>query len=155
MLFWCSDYLPFVANLLYNLAPPLASSSGKFSARWDAVSHAWGLKNSHQIKYNSQLLGCDHFFKLIWHPFSWEFRVDYMCVWMCVCARAHTASHMYAALQHISGHYTHISYSTRFHLATWISHGHNPHGFQSPWLLLRPYGNSPLRQAKTELCVLS
>ena len=40
------------------------------------------------------------------------------CVCVCVCVRALTASHMYAALQHVSGHYTQISYSTQFHLAT-------------------------------------
>ena len=28
---------------------------------WDALSPAWRPKNSHRIKYNSQLLGCDYF----------------------------------------------------------------------------------------------
>ena len=48
IIFWCSDYLPFVAKLLYNLAPPLTSWE-KFSqvlsrtisqVTWDAVSQA-------------------------------------------------------------------------------------------------------------------
>ena len=46
-------------------APP--TSSEQFSRiTCDAVSQASSPKNSHQIKYNSQLVGCDHF--LSRHP---------------------------------------------------------------------------------------
>ena len=59
-MFWCSDYLPFVAKLIYNLAPPLASLK-QFS--WGYL-RCWLLglrpKNFHQLKHSSQLLGCDY-----------------------------------------------------------------------------------------------
>ena len=56
-----SDYLPFVAKLLYNLASPLTSSE-QFS-QGHLRCHLPGLspKNSHQIKHNSKLLGCENF----------------------------------------------------------------------------------------------
>ena len=49
-------------KLLYNLIPSCFVSSEQFSqATWDAVSWTWSPKNSHQIKHNSPLLGCDYF----------------------------------------------------------------------------------------------
>ena len=61
IIFWCSDYLPFVRKLLYNLASPLASSEQFSQGSWHTVSPAWSSKNSHGIKHNSQLIGCDYF----------------------------------------------------------------------------------------------
>ena len=40
---------------------PLPPQSCCLRVTWDAVSWAWSPKNSHQIKHNSQLLGCEHF----------------------------------------------------------------------------------------------
>ena len=62
--FWCSDYLPFVANFSITRFLPLTPQSSSVRVTrvsWDAVSQAWNSKNSHQIKQNSQPLGCDDF----------------------------------------------------------------------------------------------
>ena len=61
IIFWCSDYLRFVANfyITWFLPPPPWSNSLRVT--WDAVSWAWSPKNFHQIKHNSQLLDCDYF----------------------------------------------------------------------------------------------
>ena len=55
------------AKLLYNLDPPFASSEQFSWGTCDAASQAWSPKNSHRIKHNSQLLGCEYF--LGWHVF--------------------------------------------------------------------------------------
>ena len=56
--FWCSNYLPFVAN--FYITWPLL---GEFSQGYVrcCFPRAWSPKTSNQIKYNSQLLGCDYF----------------------------------------------------------------------------------------------
>ena len=63
MNFWCSDYLPFAVRLLGNLVPSLASLE-QFSQGYLRCCHPdLSPKNFHRIKHNSQLLGCDYFFK--------------------------------------------------------------------------------------------
>ena len=52
-----------LAKLLYNLAPPLASSEDFSQGHLWCCLPAWSPKNSHQIKQNSSLLGCDYFVK--------------------------------------------------------------------------------------------
>ena len=53
---WCSEYLPFVASLLYNLAPHLVSLE-LFSQNFlQCCLQAWSPKNSHQIKHSSNIL---------------------------------------------------------------------------------------------------
>ena len=47
IILWCSNYLPFVVKLLYNLAPRLASSEQFLRVTWDAASCAWSPKNKH------------------------------------------------------------------------------------------------------------
>ena len=62
--FWHSDYLPFSCKFLHNLAPhpcPHHPQSSSLRVTWDAISWAWSPKNSHWVKHNSQLLGCDYF----------------------------------------------------------------------------------------------
>ena len=68
---------PLLQNLCITwlfLSPPQSSSLG---VTWDAVSGAQSPKNSHWIKHNSQLLGCEYF--LSWHKQrengreSWKF----------------------------------------------------------------------------------
>ena len=53
----CSDYLPFVASFLYNLAFPLVFSE-QFCLLYPGF---WSPKNSHHLKLNSQLLGGEYF----------------------------------------------------------------------------------------------
>ena len=61
-IFWCSGDVPLVGNFYITwVLPP---SSEQFSqGHWDAVSWAWNPISSHQIKHNSQFLGCDCFLK--------------------------------------------------------------------------------------------
>ena len=54
--------LPFVAKALCILAPFSPPQRSSLRVTWYAVSWAWIYKNSHQIKHNSQLLGCEYFF---------------------------------------------------------------------------------------------
>ena len=56
---------PTIRTLLQNFyitwllpAPPQSSS---LRVTWDAASLVWSPQNSHQIKYNSQLLSCEYF----------------------------------------------------------------------------------------------
>ena len=44
-----------------NLTPPLPPQSSSLRVTWAAISWTWSPKNSHQIKHNSQLLGCEWF----------------------------------------------------------------------------------------------
>ena len=52
-------------QLLYNLTPspptPLSPPNSFLRVTWDAVFQACSPKNSHWIKHNSQLRGCDYF----------------------------------------------------------------------------------------------
>ena len=52
---------PFCCKLLFNLASPLTPRSSSLEGHLNAVSWAWSPKNSHWIKRNSQLSGCDCF----------------------------------------------------------------------------------------------
>jgi len=54
--FSCSDYLQFVAISLLSSNP----WSSFLSVTWNAVSWAWSPKNSHWMKHNSQLWGCEY-----------------------------------------------------------------------------------------------
>ena len=56
--FWHSSYLSFVAERLYNLVPPFASSEQFYQGYLRSASQAWSSKNFHIIKHNSELLGC-------------------------------------------------------------------------------------------------
>ena len=49
-------------KLLYNLTPPPAPQNRSLRVTWNAISWVWSPKNSHQIKHNSPLLGCEYFF---------------------------------------------------------------------------------------------
>ena len=62
IIFCHSDYLPFVAKLLYILAPPSPPRSSFLGVTWDAASRAWSPQYVPRIKHNSQLLGCEYFF---------------------------------------------------------------------------------------------
>ena len=57
--------LPLVANFYITWLLPQLPWSSFLRVTWDAVFWAWSPKYSHQIKHNSQLLGCDYF--LSWH----------------------------------------------------------------------------------------
>ena len=65
----CSDYLPVIASFCITHPTPTSSpapaplQNSSLGVTWDAVSQAWSPKISHQIKYNSQLLGFGYFFK--------------------------------------------------------------------------------------------
>ena len=48
-------------QFLYNLTPPLLRWNSSLRISWDTVSQAWNPKTSHQIKHNSQLVGCEVF----------------------------------------------------------------------------------------------
>ena len=67
VIFWCSDYLPLVADFYMTLFllpisnPP--ASVEQFSQGYLRCCLKLEIsKNSHQRKHNSQLLGCDYFF---------------------------------------------------------------------------------------------
>ena len=62
MIFWCSDYLVFVARLLYILAPPLSRQSSPSRAVWEAASWAQALSFVYWVKHNFQFSGCAFFF---------------------------------------------------------------------------------------------
>ena len=55
----------FLYNLFLSPPNPVPQPPRSSSLRisWDTVSQAWSPKNSHKIKYNSQLLGLEYFLK--------------------------------------------------------------------------------------------
>ena len=64
IIFWYSDYLPFITNFCNKfLAPPFTSWEHSLRVTWDGVSWAWSPENSLRIKHSYQLLGCEYFFK--------------------------------------------------------------------------------------------
>ena len=64
---FCSYYLPFVAKLLCILAPTSPPWSGFLRVTWEAASRAEVLSFVHQIRLNSQLLGCAYIFSVDRH----------------------------------------------------------------------------------------
>ena len=60
IVFWCSDYLPFLTEFCVTWPLPSPGSSS-LRITWDGVSCAWSPKSSHRIKQKSQLLGCASF----------------------------------------------------------------------------------------------
>ena len=72
ILFWCSDYLPFVAKFPYNLTPPLASSEHFLRAIWNLDSQTAVL-----ILPQIELSCCAKFcVQPLWRPTKWP-RVDF------------------------------------------------------------------------------
>ena len=70
IIFWCSDYLPFLGKLLYTLALSSSLQSSSLRVTWDAISQAWSPKNSRWVKHNSQFRGCEYFKHLCTHIHS-------------------------------------------------------------------------------------
>ena len=58
IIFWLSDYLPFVAKLLYILAPPSPPWSSSLRVTWDAASWASSPKNFCRVKHLSTFRFC-------------------------------------------------------------------------------------------------
>ena len=54
IIFWCSDYLPFVQNFYIFWLLHSSPQSSSLRVTWDAVCQAWSPKNSHWIQHNIQ-----------------------------------------------------------------------------------------------------
>ena len=61
IIFWRSTTWHLSQNLLYNLAFPLTSSEQFSQGNLRCYLPGLSPKTSHQIKHNSQLLGCEYF----------------------------------------------------------------------------------------------
>ena len=74
----CSCYLPFVAKLL-NIPAPLLTSSEYFSqGSLRCCLPGRVLSFVPQVKHNSQLLGCAHFFSQWWSGLSFHFIAEFI-----------------------------------------------------------------------------
>ena len=56
-----SDYQPFVTKFQVTWLLPSPPWSSSLALIWAVISRAWSPKDSHQIKCNSQISGCEYF----------------------------------------------------------------------------------------------